>query len=241
MGSWTYLKKPVDYTTPLCDEWLTMPYSPHYLLLVQLVLQLIQCLYIPHHTFLFPLFLTSHICILFLQMRNSAFILHSHSIHLNDTFMWKNTEKTKLVIIQLNITKFSVSEILLFKIKFHYWSNFLRRIAHNRGTGMYPEMCKCMGRENFAAWYTVFRSPHFIGSCMCDTTTNLSCLYLSQRFRDWILSPSSDKTYLLDQSIEVALISGPLEIGTSFIDWAQLSRCLPQDEDRIQSPTLWFK
>jgi hypothetical protein len=40
------------------------------------------------------------------------------------------------------------------------------------------------------------------------------CLYYkTHRFIDWILSPSSGKTYII----------GP-EIGTSFIDWAQLSR-----------------
>jgi hypothetical protein len=36
-------------------------------------------------------------------------------------------------------------------------------------------------------------------------------IFKTQRFGDWILSPSSDKT------------AGP-EIGTSSIDWAQLSR-----------------
>jgi hypothetical protein len=50
------------------------------------------------------------------------------------------------------------------------------------------------------------------------------CLHLQIKPTCWI------------QSTELALISGHLEIGTSFIDWAQLSRCLPQDGDRIQSP-----
>jgi hypothetical protein len=32
-----------------------------------------------------------------------------------------------------------------------------------------------------------------------------------------------------------------LGIGTSSIDWAQLSRFLPEDRDRIQSPKCRFK
>jgi hypothetical protein len=30
------------------------------------------------------------------------------------------------------------------------------------------------------------------------------------------------------------------EIETSSFDWAQLSRLLPEDGDRIQSPKRWF-
>jgi hypothetical protein len=50
-------------------------------------------------------------------------------------------------------------------------------------------------------------------------------LYLKRHFRDCILSPSSGKNL------------SP-EIRTSFIDWAILTRFLPEDGDRIQSPKV---
>jgi hypothetical protein len=49
--------------------------------------------------------------------------------------------------------------------------------------------------------------------CVWTLSTVLFLLKNPQRFGDWIMSPSSGGTY-----------SGP-EIGTSSIDWAQLSRC----------------
>jgi hypothetical protein len=48
---------------------------------------------------------------------------------------------------------------------------------------------------------------------------------LKQRFRDWTLSLSSGKS-----------LSLVLDIGTSSIDWAQLSRLLPENGGRVQIP-----
>jgi hypothetical protein len=49
--------------------------------------------------------------------------------------------------------------------------------------------------------------------------------YLKQRFGDWILSPSSDiGKFRKSESVKIQLAKTCLEVGTSSIDWTQLSR-----------------
>jgi hypothetical protein len=52
---------------------------------------------------------------------------------------------------------------------------------------------------------------------------------------------SSRRWFMLCLACIPYLVFVPPEIVTSYIDWARLSRFLPEDGDRIQSPKLYFK
>jgi hypothetical protein len=59
-------------------------------------------------------------------------------------------------------------------------------------------------------------------------------LFNPHGFGDWIPSPSSDKSlFSWAESIELVPASGDRDY---YIDWAQLSRLLLEDGDRIQTP-----
>jgi hypothetical protein len=79
-------------------------------------------------------------------------------------------------------------------------------------------------------WERIQNGDLFVQLLAPWTLSKLPCLKLKQRLKDWTLPPSSGtKPTQLGPIDTASQISGPMSI-----DWAQLSRILPEDEGRMQ-------